>query len=243
VLYDAAAIAVAEFSRAELELRALKDGESGRVALGSVVSGLRTVVPPAVRAFRHRFPALELALEECQPLELLGRLRSGQLDVGIVALTEDAALPDPSVFASHLLLEQPLLLVVSADHRLAHRRWVRLQSLRGERWLLPSPTRFADFRVEIEELLAAAGVVPDIVLESTDDLAAAALVAAGVAVGLAPTITGLPLPGVVRIPLRPPVTRRLFAVTVDGAQPAPVRALLDELRSAASRIGATGRTT
>src|ERR1700691_4315991 len=47
VLYAAAGVAVAEFSRAELELRELKDGQSGRVALGSVVSGLRTVVPPA----------------------------------------------------------------------------------------------------------------------------------------------------------------------------------------------------
>ena len=235
VLYAAAGVAVAEFSRAELELRELKDGQSGRVALGSVVSGLRTVVPPAVRAFRRHFPKLELMLEEAQPTEVLGRLRSGGLDVGIVVVTQGAALPDPGVFASHLLLEQPMLLAVSEDHRLARRQWVRLESLRGEHWLLPSPARFPDFRAEIEALLAGAGVVPDGVLESTDDIAAAELVAAGVAVGLVPRIAGMAVPGVVGIALRPPVSRRLFAVTVHGVQPPPIRELLQELRGAASR--------
>jgi DNA-binding transcriptional LysR family regulator len=234
VLYGAAAVAVAEFSRAELELRALKDGESGRVALGSVVTGLRTVVPPAVSAFGHRFPKVELVLEEAQPTEVLAWVRSGRLDVGIVVVTEGADPPDRAVFASHLLLEQPMLLAVCEDHRLARRRWVRLASLRGERWLLPGPTRFPEFRLEIEQLLAAAGVVPEGVLESTDDIAAARLIAAGVAVGLAPGIAGMPAPGVVLVPLRPAVTRRLFAVTVDGVQAQPVRALLEDLRSAAA---------
>jgi len=142
------------------------------------------------------------------------------------------------VFASHLLLEQPMLLAVSEDHRLARRQWVRLESLRGEHWLLPSPARFPDFRAEIEALLAGAGVVPDGVLESTDDIAAAELVAAGVAVGLVPRIAGMAVPGVVGIALRPPVSRRLFAVTVHGVQPPPIRELLQELRSAASRAAA-----
>jgi hypothetical protein len=47
----------------------------------------------------------------------------------------------------------------------------------------------------------------------------------------------MPVPGVVLIPLRPPVTRRLLAVTVDGVQPPPVRALLEELRTAAAGAG------
>jgi len=63
------------------------------------------------------------------------------------------------------------------------------------------------------------------------------LIAAGVAVGLAPAIAGMPVPSVVFVPLRPAVTRRLFAVTVDGVQAPPVRALLEELRSAAAQQG------
>jgi DNA-binding transcriptional LysR family regulator len=173
---------------------------------------------------------------------VLGWLRSGRLDVGIVVLTEGAERPEPAVFASHLLLEQPMLLAVSEDHRLARRRWVRLASLRSERWVLPAPTRFPEFRLEIEQLLAGAGVVPDGVLESSDDIAAARLIAAGVAVGLAPGIAGMPVPGVVLVPLRPAVTRRLVAVTVDGVQAPPVRALLEELRGAAA-LQAGGRAS
>jgi len=60
----------------------LARGAGGRVALGSVVSGLRTVAPAAVRAFGRRFPEVGLVLEEHQPGEVLRRLRDGRLTLG-----------------------------------------------------------------------------------------------------------------------------------------------------------------
>ena len=241
-LHAAAAVALAEFSRAERRLQALKEGESGRVALASVVSGLRTIVPRAVLSFRRRFPNVELALEEAQPSDVLARLRSGELDVGIVVLREGGEPPERATFVSHLLVEQPLVLAVGARHRLAGRSSVSLGTVRGERWLLPSPARFPEFRLEVERLLAAAGVTAVGTLDFTDDIAAAGLIAAGVGVGIVP---GIPKPAdmaVSLIGLRPAVTRRLLAVTVRGACATPVAAMLDELRRAAgARASAPGR--
>ena len=159
VLHAAAAVAVAELNRAERELRALRNGGSGRIALGSVVSGLRTVVTPAALAFRARFPSVELALEESQPSSVLLGLRSGRLDIGLTVLSDGEPLPDPRVFCAEVLLELPLMVAVAAGHRLARRSSVQLSELDGERWLMPSSARFPEFRALTEELLAAASGV------------------------------------------------------------------------------------
>ena len=241
VLRAAAAVALAEVDRAELELRMLASGGSGRVSLGSAVTGLRSVVPPAVQAFRERFPEVQLVIEESPPTEVLMRVRSGELDVGIVVFPEGAPEPDPAVFGSDLLVEEPVLAALPSGHRLARRRSVELAALRGERWVLPSAARFPEFRVEVDRLLEGAGIIPRDVVEVTDDVAAARLVAAGVGVGLAPGLLASSVPGVALLVLRPRVVRRLEAVTIAAAQAVPVRALVDGLRAAAALISPPAR--
>jgi DNA-binding transcriptional LysR family regulator len=157
VLHAASVVALQEFEHAELALGSLAEGSSGHVSLGSVVTGLRTVVPPAVSAFRQRFPDVALALEEDQRSDLLGRVRRGQLDIGIVSIAHDAAAPDPRIFSSHLLAEQPLMVALATEHRLAQSKHVSLDSLREEQWVLPSRARFPEFRAELDRLLADAG--------------------------------------------------------------------------------------
>jgi DNA-binding transcriptional LysR family regulator len=238
VLRRAAATSLAELDRAEVDIQALARGDTGRVALGSVVTGLRSVVPAALRGFVRRFPGVDVVLDELQPSEVLDRLRSGRLDVGIVVLTRDGEEPDPGVYQFEVLVQQEMTVVVSSRHRVARRRTVRLDQLRDEHWLLPSRERFPEFRLEVDGLLSECGVVPQRVVEMSDDLAAARLVAAGVGVGLAPRLQGMPMSGVVTIPLSPRVMRRLLAVTVGGARSAPVLALLEELRAAARFVAA-----
>jgi DNA-binding transcriptional LysR family regulator len=233
VLYRAAAIAVAELSRADRELRSLRDGESGRIVLGSVVSGLRTVVTPAALAFRAKLPRLDLMVVETQPAEVSLGLRSGRLDVGLTVVGGRDPMPDARTFAAEVLLALPLMVGVAAGHRLARRRSVELSTLNGERWVMPSASRFPEFRAQTEELLAAAGVRPREALETTDDVSAAQLVAAGAAVGLVLDLPDPRVPGVTLVPVTPRVERQLVVVVLAGVQPSPVRALVDELRAAA----------
>jgi DNA-binding transcriptional LysR family regulator len=234
VLHRAAAVALAELSRADLELRSLRDGESGRLVLGSVVAGLRTVVTPAALNFRSRFPEVELVLKESNPGGVLVDLRSGRIDIGLTVTGDRLPALDLSVFATKPLLGLPLMVAVASNHRVARQSYVQLSTLRNERWVMPSSTRFPEFRAQTEELLAAAGVRPREALDTTDDLAAAQLVAAGAAVGLILDIARPGVPGVALVPVRPPLKRELVAVVLTGVQPAPVRALLDELRAAAA---------
>jgi DNA-binding transcriptional LysR family regulator len=236
VLHAASVVALAEFERAELAMGSLVEGSSGHVSLGSVVTGLRTVVPPAVCAFRQRFPDVAVALEEDQRSDLLRRVQRGQLDIGIVSIAHDAAAPDPRTFRSHLLAEQPLMVALATEHRLAQSKHVSLDSLREEQWILPSRARFPVFRAELDRLLADVGSGVSCVLECADDDAVGRLVAAGLAVGFAPGFGAVQLDGVSLVPLHPAVARRLYALVLLGGQSLPVRWLLEALREAAAAM-------
>jgi DNA-binding transcriptional LysR family regulator len=230
VLLAASDVALAELERAEKELRSLAEGSSGRVSIGSVVTGLRTVVPAALARFRAAFPGVELELEELQAPQVLLGLRSGELDVGIISVAHDRTPPDPRMFDSHVLVEQALVLALPAGHRLAGRRRLRLQELSKEAWVLPRRERHAEFRDEVQRRFAESGVQPRRTLEVSDDVAGAGLVAAGVGVALLPDPGMLPIAGIVLVPVEPKAVRRLFALTIAGRTGVSTRALLDALK-------------
>jgi DNA-binding transcriptional LysR family regulator len=74
------------------------------------------------------------------------------------------------------------------------------------------------------------------VIESSDVLAGANLVAAGLGVGIVPGLGVIPWPGIVLVPVTPKVARRLYAVTIAGDASTPLRALVQELRAASAGL-------
>ncbi len=235
VLLAGAATALADMERTEQALTALARGEGGRLVLGSVVSGLRSVVPPALRAFSDRYPAVDVVLRQHAPAEILGALRGGEVDIGVL-FTSSAEAPELAAFCAEPLIEQQMLIALPAAHRYARRGEVALRHLERECWLLPDARRYPGFRQEIDALLAGADVQPRRVIEIADDVAAAKLIAAGVGVGVAPAMTVLPVNGVAYVAVDPPITRTLVLVTPQGVRPPAARALTDELVRAAAAL-------
>lgn len=234
-LYRRAEAALAELATAESELAAISEGETGTVRLGSVPSGLRTVVPHAFAAFTARHPAVELLLVEAQPTRILKELRTGRLDIGIIVTANGQQPPQSRTFAVIELIEHALMVAVPAGSRFARCPHVTLRQLRGQRWLLPSRNRVPEFRDEIDALFRDAGYTPNVALELDDDVAGQALIAAGVGIGLAPGLAGPHArPGVKSVPLRPKRLRALHAVTNAGPLSAPVATLLEHLQAAAA---------
>ena len=89
------------------------------------------LLPQLMPRLRKALPRLELLLFEYQTAPLLERLRAGELDLGIIAL------PAPeSGFESLALYDEPFLLAVPEQHRLAARRQVQLGDLADEALLL-----------------------------------------------------------------------------------------------------------
>jgi LysR family hydrogen peroxide-inducible transcriptional activator len=89
------------------------------------------LLPQVLPRLRKALPRLELLLFEYQTTPMLARLHSGELDLGIIAL------PAPEAgFESRALYDEPFLLAVPAQHRLASRRQVQVSDLDDEALLL-----------------------------------------------------------------------------------------------------------
>ena len=89
------------------------------------------LLPHVARQLRRDLPRLKLMLYEYQTEPLLAKLRSGEIDVGILALPVPQDGLDTCV-----LYEEPFTVAVPAGHPLAARDRLKLEDLRGETLLL-----------------------------------------------------------------------------------------------------------
>ncbi len=237
-LHQRAASALAELSSAEDELTELRTGARGSLRLSSVISGLRSVVPPAAAAFKSRYPEIELQLGEDQPNPILRRLRDGDIDVGIIVTAAGQPRHLPRSLTSTKLIEQSLMVAVPTSSAFASASQLDLRQLSSQAWLLPTHERVPEFRAELDGLFEDSGYAPKVTLELDDEVAGGALIAAGLGIGLIPGLAApAPQPGVAHIPLHPKRLRTLHAVTSAGPPGLPVQALIAELTAAAERAG------
>lgn len=89
------------------------------------------LLPIVAGTLRKQLPRLKLLLNEYQTEPLLERLKSGSIDVGILALPIDVdGLVARTLYDEHFTVAMP------ANHRLAQRARVKLQDLADEKLLL-----------------------------------------------------------------------------------------------------------
>lgn len=241
-LLEDATPALEHLARAERRVRELKELRSGRVRLGAFPSAYMVLVPPALAAFRHAHPAVEVILEEAEPSAMLSSLRAGILDLAVVYTIPGRENPFRPPVALRSLTDDPLVAVLPAGHRLARRRAVRLAELADEPWVAAKPPN--DFRTLFDELCHEAGFEPRIAVETRDPGVGAALAHAGIgavllpALGLrtTPAVTGIPVHGI-------PPARTLCVATIAGRRHPAVTALSDALADAAHTAAGTWGVT
>jgi LysR family transcriptional regulator, hydrogen peroxide-inducible genes activator len=187
-----------------------KDSVSGQVTVGVIPTVAPYFLPSVLAAFSKRYTEAAVSVvEEITPL-LLERLRTGTIDLALLALPvrghEFEALP---------LLTEPLFAALHQKHRLARRSAISLRDLRKEPFLL-----LRDGHCFRENAVAAcdrARVSPQVVFESGQFSSLLGLVGAGVGVSLVPAMAVDRRPQVrfVRIS-DPAATRTIGAVTLRG---------------------------
>ena len=89
------------------------------------------LLPIVAGTLRKQLPRLKLLLNEYQTEPLLERLKSGSIDVGILALPIDV-----DGLVARTLYDEPFTVAMPANHRLAQRARVKLQDLADEKLLL-----------------------------------------------------------------------------------------------------------
>ncbi len=184
-----AEIILAQVEAAEAEISAQEREPSGRVTVTAFPSAAVAFAPGLARSLRAH-PGLTLLLQQTQHGEGLRRLRSGEVDV---ALVDDwmGSVPDhePPMLRFHLLVRDPLVLIVPRTHALTDPAVpVDLRRLREtSRWLaapVGEPSRQA-----VDRLLESAGGAPAVPWEFEGLGTISSLVARGIGVAAVPRLT------------------------------------------------------
>lgn len=157
-------------------------GEVGTVTVGFAASMILSVVPDVVRAFRRRFPGVDLQLRELSSAAQLAALRDGRIDVAFV---RESPFSDRELCCERVR-EEPFVAVVPPEHPLAARRRIPLDALAEEPFVhFPRPVAPGLYDL-ILALCQNAGFKPRVVQEAQEWLTIVGLVEAGVGVSLVP---------------------------------------------------------
>lgn len=193
------------------------------------------IVIAALQKFTAANPDTRLLLEPRNRLEIEEWVVGRQVDLGLALLPVE----NPMVSSIPLFGER-VVVVMNSKHRLAGRQLVRAADLKDERLILPT---FQPLRNYIDPSLKAAGITPNIVIESAA-LTCCKYAAEGLGVAIcdpfSPTVfagTGLR-----SIPWEPEIALTYGAIfTHDSAQRDIASAFLDCLRESYSETGAISR--
>src|SRR6201987_1328209 len=219
----------ARIEAAETELAAVLGVRAGRLRMASFPSAGATLMPLAIARFRERHPDVALALAEGEPEEIAPRLRAGEFDLALLFEFPGERERHGARLRTQLLLEDPMLIALPAEHALAGKRAPALADLRDEDWVQTSaPSPCAGFVVRS---CLAAGFEPKVTFESDDYETVQGLVAAGVGGGLIPHLALTHVhPGIVvrgPSPRSPP--RRVVAATLTAAGASPAAGTMIEI--------------
>lgn len=172
---------LAQAERAVGLVKAADAGEVGTLRLGFVSSILPVYLPELIRRLRARYPAIELELKDMPSPEQLQALHSNRIDIGFVRLPiDDRRVTTQTVFTESFVVALP------DDHPLAQAEAI-------------TPTALADIPVfflarrfapgyydEVMRAFRRAGHALQIAREFGEFTTMAALISAGMGIGILP---------------------------------------------------------
>lgn len=202
-----------ELGRLDALVADLRDGRSGRLTIGYFASAGAEWMPSLVKQLTAESPdlVLELVLNE-------GPTRPVALDIDLVI--DDPTAPVRSGYRRTELIDDPIVVVLPRDHRLAGRDEVAMEELRGETWVSNELAKGPNHRIVLAAC-AAAGFTPRFSVQAQDHYTAIAFVAAGIGITLLSRLATVSLPAeVTRVPIvAPQPVRHIAALQRDhGAQ-------------------------
>jgi DNA-binding transcriptional LysR family regulator len=147
----------------------------GRLRIAAVTTA-EYFVPDLVGPFAAAHPGVELQLAVENRDRVIERLERGEDDLAVMMLP-----PSDLPLERVPFLDNPLVVIAPAGHRLAGRR-IRLGQLAGERWLMREPG--SGTRLVAEEHFAAKGFAPNVAMSLGSNEAIKHAIAAGLGVAV-----------------------------------------------------------
>lgn len=172
---------LAQSEEAALEARNVASGLAGRLRVGFVGAMLYRGLPQALKTFQAEHPAVRITLSELNSGEQVLELMHDRLDVSFL---HTSRLPD--ALDSRLLLSEPFVCCLPADHRLARKRRLSPIDLKDEPLVMFARNSSPDYYERILSICADAGFRPELRHEARHWLAVVSLVSQGLGVALVP---------------------------------------------------------
>lgn len=161
--------------------RSADRGEVGRLRIGFMSATIYTLLPPLLRDFAARFPAVKLELRELTMPQQFVQLRNGEIDVGFVRPpVEDAEL------AAETVLRESLVVALPRGHRLAKLRRIPIGRLAAEAFVMFQRQPGLVLHHLVLRFCIQNGFTPRVAQEATQSHAVVGLVSAGIGVALVP---------------------------------------------------------
>lgn len=211
--------AVAAAERAKLAALRASRGETGRLTLGFTASAAFTpAVSGTIRRFRATWPDVDLSLTEMNSNLLLERLMRGELDAVFIR----PGLEDPKDVRLRRLPDEPMLVALPVQHRLAAHKRLPLSALAGEPFVVFPRHVGLSLYNDIVLACRAAGFELNVRQEAPQMTAVVNLVAADLGISVVPaSLAQIRLEGVTYRPLEgePLVARLALAMLRNQRSP------------------------
>lgn len=231
-------VLVAEWERIRAE--ALTEGKQTQTSfgLGGFSTAASNLLVPLAARLRTSHPNVHAHITEATPAECFELLIAEQVDLAVVIAMQSESHDNDPRFTQIPLLDDPLDVMMHANHRFASRSSVSLGELAGEDWFTDVPG--SPYHALFTAAFTAAGITPRIVHRTSEWETGMAMAAAGVGIGLIPRLVSLGRHNdVARVRLSGPSrpTRRIIAVVREGSMESPlVQQSLTNLRTIANEI-------
>lgn len=176
---------LAAFGAFEEEVRAMSEGNLGRVRLGSFPTASQHLLPLALSTFVQSHEDVGIELDEGEPDTLVPLLLDRDLDLALVYQYDLVPHAWPRTLRSAPLLSEDLVLLLPLGHR-AENRDISLADLRDETWV-STGERTSGAR-SLRRACAASGFEPDVDYRSDDYDVIRGFVRSGLGIALVPAL-------------------------------------------------------
>ncbi|MCI4167210.1 LysR family transcriptional regulator [Bacillus spizizenii] len=205
-----------EYTEGKEEIQALLKPDQGEVSLGFLHTLGTTLVPDLIGSFQQEYPNISFQLKQNHSYWLLERLKSGDLDLCLLASIK----PEKPIQWIKLWSEE-LFVFVPNDHPLATHESITLSEIAGERFILLK--KGYALRMTVDELFEKADIQPNIMFEGEEAATAAGFVAAGLGISILPDLKGLDQSKITKICVSWPECQRVIGIAwIEGRFLSPV---------------------
>jgi DNA-binding transcriptional LysR family regulator len=181
----------------------LKGEVAGELVVGAIPTIAPYVLPELIGKFQKRHPEVTLEIVEEVTDGITRRVEAGELDVALASTCHQSP-----TLRRESLGNEPLLALVPEGHPLAKKTLVELDDLKSQRFLLLHEMHCLS--QQVNHLLEARRLRPEIALAGSQLGTIANMVAAGIGVSIVPQMMAKhqAIPGCVSLPFAPPVPER-----------------------------------